>query len=81
MAMAASPTAKATRLVAPDRTSPAATTRGIDVSSEQGGRCSGVAPIAKRQMLADVERIKAEITALENQRQSLQKMLAPAKPA
>jgi hypothetical protein len=36
---------------------------------------------AKRQMLADVERIKAEITSLENQRQALQKMLAPPKPA
>jgi hypothetical protein len=32
---------------------------------------------AKRQVLADVERIKAEITALENQRAALQKMLPP----
>jgi hypothetical protein len=31
---------------------------------------------AKRQLLADVERIKAEITSLENQRSALQKMLA-----
>jgi len=36
---------------------------------------------AKRQMLADVERIKADITALENQRVMLQKMLAPEKTA
>jgi DNA-directed RNA polymerase subunit N (RpoN/RPB10) len=34
---------------------------------------------AKRQLLADVEKIKAEITALENQRTSLQKMLGPEK--
>jgi hypothetical protein len=34
---------------------------------------------AKRQMLADVEKIKAEITALENQRTALQKMLVPEK--
>ena len=34
---------------------------------------------AKRQMLADVERIKADITALENQRTALQKMMAPEK--
>lgn len=32
---------------------------------------------AKRQLLADVEKIKAEITALENQRTALQKMLTP----
>jgi hypothetical protein len=35
---------------------------------------------AKRQMLADVERIKVEITSLENQRSALQKMLASEKP-
>jgi len=34
---------------------------------------------AKRQLLADVERIRAEITALENRRIELQKLLAPAK--
>lgn len=33
----------------------------------------------KRQMLADVERIKADITALENQRAALQKLLVPPK--
>ena len=36
---------------------------------------------AKRQLLADVERIKAEITSLENQRTSLQKMLGPERMA
>ena len=36
---------------------------------------------AKRQLLADVETIKADITALENQRIALQKMTAPANPA
>jgi hypothetical protein len=36
---------------------------------------------AKRQMLADVERIKAEITELENQRTALQRMLTPARSA
>jgi len=34
---------------------------------------------AKRQMLADVERIKADITAMENQRAALQRMLVPEK--
>ena len=34
---------------------------------------------AKRQLLADVEKIKAEITAMENQRTALQKMLTPEK--
>ena len=34
---------------------------------------------AKRQLLADVEKIKAEITEMENQRTALQRMLAPAK--
>ncbi len=32
---------------------------------------------AKRQMLADVDKIKAEITQLENQRTQLSKMLPP----
>ena len=32
---------------------------------------------AKRRLLADVERIRAEITTMENQRTTLQKMLAP----
>lgn len=36
---------------------------------------------AKRQLLADVEKIKAEITAMENQRTALQKMLTPEKTA
>jgi hypothetical protein len=36
---------------------------------------------AKRQMLADVERIKADITDMENRRSALQKMMPPAKPA
>ena len=34
---------------------------------------------AKRQLLADVERTKAEITALENQRTALQRLLPSAK--
>ena len=36
---------------------------------------------AKRQLLVDVEKIKADITALENQRIALQKMMAAANPA
>jgi hypothetical protein len=35
---------------------------------------------AKRQALADVEQIKADITALENQRLALQKTMAEANP-